>query len=44
MARSPRRELEKDNPTAPQIYKSPRKRVKAARPAAGKPRTKKRTA
>ncbi len=41
MARSPRRELEKDNPSAPQIYQSFRKRVKPLEVAAGKRNTKK---
>jgi hypothetical protein len=41
MARSPRRELEKDNPTAPQIYQSPRRRVKTANVAAIKGKAKK---
>jgi hypothetical protein len=41
MARSPRRELEKDNPPAPQIYQSFRRRVKPT--VADKERTKKPT-
>lgn len=41
MARSPRRELEKDNPSAPQIYQSFRKKVKPAGVVAGKRNTKK---
>lgn len=41
MARSPRRELEKDNPPAPQIYQSFRKRVKPLEAVAGKRSTKK---
>lgn len=41
MARSPRRELEKDNPTAPQIYQSPRRRVKSTDVAAARGKAKK---
>jgi hypothetical protein len=41
MARSPRRELEKDNPSAPQVYQSFRKRVKAVEVVAGRRSTKK---
>lgn len=42
MARSPRRELEKDNPPAPQIYQSFRRRLKPVAVAA-KDRAKKET-
>ena len=41
MARSPRRELEKDNPPAPQIYQSFRKRVRPVEVVAAKRSTKK---
>jgi hypothetical protein len=41
MARSPRRELEKDNPPAPQMYQSFRRRVKPTQVVAVKRSTKK---